>query len=184
LPTLKRVPAKVLTLLRAALPQKKLPFRVAHREAGLGSLGRERYTALADWCGGKIARETKPLVPSACTWAGLNTQDTHIYYSDILRQSARSPDPFLVLHGTWILRRLSPYCSRLELSDLARTRDEDKLLWGMGRELANIHLGTRATVPRILRDLRRRKAKWLRRVAETMASATLRDWKDWRKRRS
>jgi hypothetical protein len=183
LPTVKRVPAKVLTLLRDALPQKNLPFRVAHRQAGLGSLGRERYTALADWCGGNIARETKPLVPSACTWAGLRTQDTHIYYADILRQSARAPDPFLVLHGTWILRRLSPYCSRLELSELARSRDEEKLLWGMGRELANIHLGARAAVPRILRDLRRRKAKWLRQATEIMATATLLDWKAWRKRR-
>jgi hypothetical protein len=183
LPTARRVPTKVHALLRDALPQAKLPFRVAHRQAGLGSLGRERYTALADFCGGKIARETKPLVPSACTWAGLRPEDTHIYYADILRQSARAPDPFLVLHGTWILRRLSPYCSRLELSDLARSRDEEKLLWGMGRELANIHLGARAAVPRILRDLRRRKAKWLRRATETMTLATLRDWKDWRKGR-
>ena len=70
-------------------------------------------------------------------------------------QSARAPDPFLVLHGTWILRRLSPYCSRIELSALPRSRDEEKLLWGMGRELANIHCGARAAVPRILRDLRR-----------------------------
>jgi len=183
LPTAKRVPAKVLTLLRDALPQKNLPFRVAHRQAGLGSLGRERYTALADSCGGKIARETKPLVPSACTWAGLRAQDTHIYYADILSQSARAADPFLVLHGTWILRRLSPYCSRIELDQLPSSRDEEKLLWGMGRELANIHWGARAAVPRILRDLRRRKAKWLRRATEVMATATLRDWKEWRKRR-
>ena len=93
-------------------------------------------------------------MPSACSWAGVRVQDTHIYYADILRQSARAQDPFLVLHGTWILRRLSPYCSRVELSQLARSRDEQKLLWGMGRELANIHLGARAVVPRILRDLR------------------------------
>ena len=126
LPTAKRVPAKVLTLLRNALPQKNIPCRIAHRQAGLGSLGRERYTALGDWCSGKIARETKPLVPSACTWAGLRKDDTHIYYADILRQSARAPDPFLVLQGSWILRRLSPSCSRLELSDLARSRDEGR----------------------------------------------------------
>lgn len=182
LPILKRVPAKVLTLLRKALPEKKLPFSVAHRRAGLGSLGRERYTALADWCGGRIAREAKRLAPSACTFSGYRPDDTHIYYTDVLRQSARAADPFLALQeGAWVLRRLSPYCSRVELDSLATSRDEERLLWGMGRELANIHIGARTAVPRILRDLRSRKAKWLRVAAETMTEATLRDWKTWRK---
>jgi hypothetical protein len=182
LPTAKNVPAKIVSRLRDALPEKKMPFRIAHRLAGLGSLGRERYTALADWRGGKIARETKPLLPSACSWAGIRPKDTHIYYADILHRSVRAPDPFLVLHEGWIQRRLSPFCSRVELSDLARSRDEEKVLWGMGFELANIHLGTPGAAPRILHDLQRRKAKWLRAATETMAEATLRDWKAWRKR--
>ncbi|MEP6668526.1 MAG: DUF2252 family protein [Chthoniobacter sp.] len=182
LSTIKRVPPKVLTLLRNALPNKDVPFRVAHRQAGLGSLGRERYTALADWCGGKIAREAKPLVPSACVWSGLRPHDKHIYYADILRRSVRAADPFLDLQDSWILRRLSPYCSRIELAALPRSREEEKLLWGMGRELANIHLGQRPAVPRILQDLRRRKSKWLRQSTEIMTTATLRDWKAWRKR--
>jgi hypothetical protein len=69
------------------------------------------------------------------------------------------------------------------LSALARARDEEKLLWGMGRELANVHVGARAAVPRILRDLRGRNPKWLRRATDIMAAATLRDWKAWRKSR-
>jgi len=181
LPPLKRVPKSILSLLRNALPKKDMSFYVAHRQAGLGSLGRERYTALADWRGGKIAREAKALLPSACTWAGVRPTDTHIYYADILALSARAADPFLALQGTWILRRLSPFCSRVELAELARSRDEEKLLWGMGRELANVHVGTRGAGPRILRDLDRRKAKWLRRAAEIMTAATLRDWKAWKK---
>jgi len=183
LPTAKSVPAKIAALLRQAMPEKNVPFRIAHRLAGLGSLGRERYTALADWRGGKIARETKPLLPSACAWAGLRPKDTHIYYADILRRAVRAADPFLVLHeGGWIQRRLSPFCSRVELSALARSRDEEKLLWAMGLELANIHLGTPGAAPRILRDLENRKGKWLRQATETMTAATWRDWKDWRKR--
>jgi len=182
LPLTKRISEEPLTLLRNAMPHKKLPFRVAHRRAGLGSLGRERYTALADWCGGKIAREAKRLLPSACTFAGYRSDDAHIYYTDILQQSARSADPFLALQGSWVMRRLSPYCSRVELSSLARSRDEERLLWGMGRELANIHVGARVTIPKILRDLQGRKAKWLRQTAGTMTEATLRDWKAWRKR--
>lgn len=181
-PTVKRVPPKVLALFRATLLGKNLPFRVVHRQAGLGSLGRERYTALADWCGGKIAREAKALLPSACAWAGVRPNDTHIYYTDILQRSVRAADPFLGLHDTWILRRLAPYCSRIELAELPRSREEEKLLWGMGRELANIHAGTPAAVPRVLQDLRARKAKWLRQAAEVMTTATLRDWKAWRKR--
>ena len=70
LPTIKPVPAKVMRLLKQAMPERGLAFRVAHRRAGMGSLGRERFTALADWRGGKIAREAKPLLPSACAWAG------------------------------------------------------------------------------------------------------------------
>jgi hypothetical protein len=181
LPSLKKVPKDVLTLLRQAMPEKNLPFRVAHRQAGLGSLGRERYTALADWRGGKICREAKALLPSACSWAGLDSGNTHIYYADILRAAARTADPFLCLQSTWIVRRLSPFCSRIELAALARSRDEEKLLWGMGRELANVHCGTRGAAVRILRDLDGRKAKWLRRATETMLLATLRDWKAWRK---
>jgi len=181
-PTVKQVPSNVLTMLRNAMPEKGLSFRVAHRQAGLGSLGRERYTALADWCGGKIARETKALLPSACAWAGHHPTDTHIYYADILRRSVRAADPFLCLHDTWILRRLAPYSSRIELAELPRSREEEKLLWGMGRELANIHIGTRSAVPRILKDLRDRKPKWLRQATEVMTTETLSDWKAWRKR--
>ncbi|MEI9895658.1 MAG: DUF2252 family protein [Chthoniobacter sp.] len=182
LPTLKRVPPKVLALLRSALPNQDIPFRVAHRQAGLGSLGRERYVALTEWCGGKIAREAKPLVPSASVWSGLRPHDHRIHYAEILRRSARAADPFLCLHDAWILRRLSPYCSRIELAALPRSREEEKLLWGMGRELANIHIGQRSALPRILEDLRRRKPKWLRQSTEIMTAATLRDWKAWRKR--
>jgi hypothetical protein len=181
LPPLKRVPKTVLSLLRGAMPEKKVEFYVAHRQAGLGSLGRERYTAVADWRGGKLAREAKSLLPSACSWAGLHSSDTHVYYSEIVSRSSRAADPYLVRKGDWILRRLSPFCSRMELSALPRSRDEEKLLWGMGRELANVHLGTRGAAPRILRDLDGRKAKWLRRAATAMTDATLLDWKAWRK---
>jgi hypothetical protein len=180
-PTLKRVPPKILSLLRTVLPSKNLAFRVVHRQSGLGSLGRERYTALADWCGGKIARETKPLVPSACVWAKVRGVDERIRYAEILRCASRAADPFLGMQGSWVVRRLSPYCSRIELAELPRSREEEKLLWGMGRELANIHVGSRRCVPGILRNLRERKPKWLRVATEKMTTATLQDWKAWRK---
>jgi uncharacterized protein (DUF2252 family) len=180
LPTVKPVPAKVMRLLKQAMPERGLPFRVAHRRAGLGSLGRPRFTALADWRGGKIARETKPLLPSACAWA-TGSSARKIYYMAILSNSARAPDPFLGVREGWVMRRLSPYCSRIELSQLPRGHDEEKLLRAMGRELANIHLGSRRAVAAVRRDLRRRDPEWLGQATKVMAEATLKDWEEWRK---
>ena len=180
LPTIRPVPAKVLLMLKKAMPERGLAFRVAHRRAGLGSRGRERFTAIANWHGGKIAREAKALLPSACAWAG-GLSDNEIYYSRIVSNAVRMPDPFLVVNDGWVLRRLSPYCSRIELAQLPRGHDEEKLLRAMGRELANVHLGTRRTVAAVRRDLRQRKTKWLRQTAEVMAEATRKDWKEWRK---
>jgi uncharacterized protein (DUF2252 family) len=122
LPTIRSVPANVHLMLKHAMPEPNLPFRVAHRKAGLGSLGRERFTAIADWRGGKIAREVKPLLPSACAWAS-KLRQKKIYYSQIVASAVRAPDPFLVKSSGWVLRRLSPFCSRIELSQLPRTRD-------------------------------------------------------------
>jgi hypothetical protein len=179
LPTIRPVPVKVMLMLKKAMPERGLAFRVAHRRAGLGSLGRERFTAIADWRGGKIAREAKALLPSACAWAG-GLSNNGIYYSRIISNAVRTPDPFLAVNNAWVLRRLSPYCSRIELSQLPRGHDEEKLLRAMGRELANVHFGTRRAVTAVRRDLPRRKSNWLRQAAEVMAEATLKDWKEWR----
>jgi hypothetical protein len=64
---------------------------------------------------------------------------------------------------------------------LPRGHDEEKLSWAMGRELANVHLGTRRAEVIVRRDLPQRKPKWLRQAAEVMAEATIEDWKKWRK---
>src|SRR5216684_5589560 len=61
-----RVPGKAKKALAAALPEERLVYRTVHRVAGLGSLGRQRLVALAEWKGGLVAREAKPLLPSAC----------------------------------------------------------------------------------------------------------------------
>jgi len=180
LPTLPSVPAKVLSMLKRAMPAPKVAFRVAHRRAGLGSLGRERFTAIADWCGGKIARETKPLLPSACAWA-FNSPDKNIYYPRIVSSAVRAPDPFLALNSGWVLRRLSPFCSRIDLSQLPRTRDAEKLFNAMGWDLANVHLGSKRAVAAVRRDLSQRKSNWLCRATDLMTEATLKDWKEWRK---
>jgi uncharacterized protein (DUF2252 family) len=182
LPVMRDVPTGMRSLLEAALPEPRLELAMVHRQSGLGSLGRPRFTALAEWRGGKIAREAKALLPSAWLWAAGAAGEKRIYYDECVRRAVRAHDPFLRTQGTWILRRLSPYCSRIELSQMPRGRDEQKLLSTMGYELANVHLGTRGASARIRTDLRRHKPKWLRRSAETMAEATLADWKEWKRK--
>src|SRR5262249_3427574 len=52
-------------LFRASLPDPAVRYTVARRVAGVGSLGRPRFVAIADWNGAQIAREAKVAVPSA-----------------------------------------------------------------------------------------------------------------------
>jgi hypothetical protein len=181
LPTLKQVPPRVMALLKQAMPERNLKFRVVHRRAGLGSLGRERFTAIAQWDGGNIAREAKALLPSACVWAS-GGGDKRIYYGQMLTRIVRAGDPFMNMHPGWILRRLAPYCSRIELQQLPRGPYAEKLLRVMGRELANVHLGMRGVTAAIRSDLRKRGPKWLHHAAAAMVEATLKDWNEWRKR--
>jgi hypothetical protein len=180
LPPAKPAPVKVRLMLKKAMPEEGLAFRVAHRRVGMGSLGRERFTAIADWRGGKIVREAKSLLPSACAWAG-GLSNKEIYYAQILSNAVRAPDPFLKVLEGWLMRRLAPYCSRIELGQLPRDHDKERLLRAMGRELANIHLGTGRARAAVREDLRRRKSKWLGQAAKVMAEATQEDWREWRK---
>jgi hypothetical protein len=99
----------------------------------------------------------------------------------MLDQAVRSRDPFVWVQGSWLVRRLSPYCSRIELTALPKKRDEGNLLYGMGWETANVHLGNHKAIRAIQRDLATRKAKWLHRAAKQMTSATISDWTDWRR---
>jgi Uncharacterized protein conserved in bacteria (DUF2252) len=135
-------PSKVVKLLAASLPERGLEFRVAHRVAGLGSLGRQRFVALAEWHGGKVAREAKALAKSAYRWATGATKADKIYYKAALRRAIRCPDPSVEIHGDWLIRRLAPDCSRIELTGVGKRAHEADLLKAMGRETANIHLGS------------------------------------------
>ena len=50
----------------------------------------------------------------------------------------------------------------------------------MGRETANIHLGTPETVPAVMADLEQRSADWLLQASRLMLRAVTRDWKAYR----
>ena len=182
LPTLKEeIPMSALEAIESLMPERNLPCRLAHRVAGLGSLGHARYVAIAQWHGGRIAREAKALVSSACYWAKDDAGPAEVLYQTILTRAVRCPDPFVRLRGHWIVRRLSPHCSRIELAALKAQGQELRLLQAMGWETANIHLGTKFSRKSILRHLQKQKGKWLHQATEQMLKAVREDWKMWRK---
>ena len=139
--TTETIAPEVIAALERWLPEKGLSYKLVHRIAGLGSLGRQRFVALADWRGGLIAREAKALTVSACLWEKQAGGAGEILYQKILGTSVRVLDPWVQLSGSWIVRRLAPDCSRVELAALPKDRDEQKLLQAMGQETANVHAG-------------------------------------------
>jgi hypothetical protein len=201
------VPDDARAALESQLPQPGLTYRVVHRQAGLGSLGRQRWLALADWRGGKVAREAKALAPPASSWPGPPAGATpgeptgagrgaggqegraaapgsggapRLYYEDLLARAVRAPDPFWHLRAGWIVRRLAPDCRRIELTTLPGPDDALHLLHAMSKETANLHAGSSAALPAILRDLAGRPADWLHTAALAMVAQLERDWQAWR----
>ena len=90
--------------------------------------------------GAAIAREAKALTVSLSVGEARGTAG-EILYQKILDTSVRVLDPWVQLSGSWIVRRLAPDCSRVELAALPKDRDEQKLLHAMGQETANVHAG-------------------------------------------
>lgn len=177
-----RIPASAEKGLRRMMPDRDLKYRLAHRVSGLGSLGRRRFVALADWHGGSIAREAKELTDSAWYFAHPRRRRSQIHYQEALDRARRCPDPFVKLRGRWLVRRLAPDCSRIELPSLPTKRDHARLLHAMGFETANVHLGTR-DARSLEADLRKRRPKWLHLAAVAMVKSIEQDWKRWRARR-
>jgi len=175
----KSVPKAARRGIEKLFPEPGVQYKLMHRVAGLGSLGRQRFVAVAEYRGARIAREAKALAPSACVFVqGL--KDNTIYYQEIVDRSVRAIDPFVRLKGSWIVRRLSPDCSRVELASLNAQRDETKLLHAMGFETANVHLGTPKMAKAILKDLQARPPHWLHEAARTMVEDVAQDWRQWR----
>jgi hypothetical protein len=182
LPAVRRTVDKGLKrALERTMPDPGMGYKVVLREAGLGSLGQERFVAIGRWQGGCIAREAKLMIPSACSW--LNDQIGHrqSWYERAISSAVRSRDPFQVIDGPWLIRRLSPDSNPIDIQTLPKHSDEEMLLYAMGSEAANVHLGTKRQSKRILEDLKRRKRSWLEDAAACMAKLLERDWSRYRK---
>ncbi len=170
------VSRKLKAALGERMPQAGLKLELKHRVAGLGSLGRQRVVALAQWYGGIVVREAKPLTTSAWVWAG-GTGSSRVAYDEIIARADRCPDPYAHLEGRWIIRRLAADSSSIEIDRLPGDKGR-RLLGAMGKETANIHLGVARKT--ILQDLKARPEDWLEKAAHRMVEATLADWGAWK----
>ncbi|MFO0989586.1 MAG: DUF2252 family protein [Alphaproteobacteria bacterium] len=181
----RKAPARVRKLLAAAMPERGLAIEFLHREgAGLGSLGRPRHLARAQWRGGLVAHEAKALVPSAAAWSeGARAPRSRARdLLDAVTRAGRCRDPYLRFREGWVVRRLAPRSSKIEIGSLPPRADPLDLLEQMGRELANVHLAEPRAAAAIARDLARRKRGWLEAAARRMAAQVVADWKAWRAR--
>jgi hypothetical protein len=167
--------------LEKTLPDSRMEYKVVRRRAGLGSLGQQRFVAIAVWEGGCIAREAKSMLPSACSWLRDKVGHRQSHYQRTISSAVRSHDPFQLIQGAWLIRRLSPDSNPIDIQNLPKHRDEQMLLHAMGSEAANVHLGTKRQMANILQDLRHRKSDWLPDAAVRMARVMEKEWKHYRK---
>ena len=175
------LPKDLKRALEKTLPETGIDYKVVRRQAGLGSLGQERFVAIARWRGGCIAREAKLLVPSACAWLNDEVEKSQPWYERAIRSAVRSSDPFQMVCGSWLIRRLSPDSNPIDIQTLPKHSDEEVLLKAMGSEAANVHLGTKRQTKKIWKDLKKRKPAWLHDAAVRMAKLLEKDWKRYRK---
>jgi hypothetical protein len=177
----KKVPSVARMAIHSISPDIELEMRIVRTPKGLGSLGRQRFLALGKWEGGMIAREAKAVAPSALLWAeGRKPTRGNPYLDKTVRCGVRCRDPFYATRKGWLVRRLAPDCSRIDLTELSHHHDRTLLLRCMGGETANIHLGGKKARRRILKDLDKLPEDWLLRTADKMYERCLADWEKFR----
>jgi hypothetical protein len=176
-------PKDVVKLLMKRLPDEPETDSVTfyHRVAGLGSLGRQRWLAVGTWCGGKVAREAKAMLPPAYDFV-LEGSSKGTNYEKIVDHAVRVPDPFLKIKDGFVIRRLSPHCARINLKHFPNERDDLLILTAMGHETANIHSSRKNSLDKVRRDLELRKPGWLLDAVQRMVAATNADFAVWQSR--
>jgi hypothetical protein len=172
------LPDALRRAFRKLLPDGAEPsYRVVNTPKGLGSLGRRRYLAMTIWQGGLIAREAKDVVPSACLWAAeKRVGKGNPWLEKTVQAAVRCADPYYKVKGRWLVRRLGPDCSRIDLDELKHHEDLASLLYCMGWETANIHLGSPKARKALIKALNRLPKAWLGDAARTMFEKSLKDW--------
>jgi hypothetical protein len=173
-----RLPDSVSKAVQKIVPKgAEAEYRTLKSPKGLGSLGRRRYLAFIDWQGGRMAREAKEVVGSAVLWAqGKGGGKENPWLERTVRSAVRCADPYYRVKRGWLVRRLGPDCSRIDLDELVHHRDLAALLSSMGHETANIHLGTPKGRRRIREGLENLRSDWLETASQRMLEMSLKDW--------
>jgi len=182
----RELPRGLEDMFRASFrPGANLTFFLQRLPGGLGSLGRRRFTAVETRKGARDAREAKALVPSAQYWLS-EQDDMPSQTATLLQHAIRIPDPYFQVHDHWLIRQLAPDIAKIEMP-----HERDKrlglapdLLRLMGRETANIHLGSRTS-----QDLANRLSSldgnrgWFPAATDRMVACIREDHAQWAERR-
>jgi Uncharacterized protein conserved in bacteria (DUF2252) len=176
-----KLPVEVMRLITNSMPFHSKDYQLKSRIAGLGSLGHPRVLSLVTWHGAHLVREAKQLTPSAWIWSK-HLKTDQILSRKLVDTAIRIRDPHVHFAEHWLVRRLAPDCSHIEINTLPKERDEERLLYYMGWETANIHLGSTRAIPGVKNDLAHRKNRWVHKAAKAMMEVTLDDWKYWRRK--
>ena len=174
----KPAPPRYVEVIKSTLPDPDMPFRTARRRAGVGSLGRPRWVAMGEWCGGPVVREAKALLPSAWNLSHA-PQDRSIRTAELMAGPHRAPDPSLKVADNIVVRRLAPHARKLELGARVRSSLSTEILRLMAFEIGNLHAADPKIAHTIETDLARRPEGWLRSAVKRAAAQTRRDWEDW-----
>lgn len=166
-PGTQAIPPRYRQALRAALPDPVAAFEIFPRTAGVGSLGRPRFVARADWRGGPVLREVKAVVASA--WVLAHGGDPSIRIADLAEGRFRAIDPHYQVGDGVVIRRLSPNSRKIEAKDSADDLLSPAMLTVMGHEIANCHAGDVARFPALAEHLARLPVGWLRESAKAAA---------------
>jgi uncharacterized protein (DUF2252 family) len=170
----REIPEDARDLLRSSLPKEAASIRFFRRKAGLGSLGRPRFVGVVEWNGGLVAREVKAAIPSAVSMTPAAIDDPACQSRRAVQAACRAPDPALHIAERWVVRRLSPEARKVEIDEIEHAPDQKHLLHAMGRELANVHIGSAGGSSRLRSYLETLPDDWLR-VASSLAADRVRD---------
>lgn len=188
---------EVLHLLLTSLPQGSRAVGFWRTRKGLGALGRPRWTVVAEWLGGLVAREAKATAPSAAALPAAPASRI-ADHRRIVAEARRAADPAFCVTERWVIRRLSPEARKIELKDFlpkerpgaghgegrrAGRADDPAagqlaLLRAMGGEVANAHAGTAGEVAPLrshVEALDGHDPSWLLRAAQRAAERVRED---------
>jgi hypothetical protein len=166
-PRAEAIPPRYRQALGAAMPVPAVVFETFPRTAGVGSLGRPRFVARADWLGGPVLREVKALVVSA--WTLRHGGDPGIRAGDVAEGRFRAVDPHYRVADGLVVRRLSPNSRKIEAKDQAEDLLSSDMLFAMGREIAACHAGDLDRAPALAEHARGLSPNWLREHAKAAA---------------